>query len=239
MAHVPKKTGRPRSLPHAEGVDPVEEILAAAGRLFLELGLPATTMSRLAAEAGLKQSSLYYYFGSKDEVVAAVVARANVIPLDLVARVQREGGAPPVQLYRFVRGDVIALCELPFDINEVHRAAARQPEAFPSYWSERAELERDVAGIVRAGVAGGSLRSVDPSFAAVTIIANDEAVQNWYRLPVVRRDPHSAGTFLADLTVSGLLTGRSQLDSIRRQSDRLDALSGAESGRIDVSMNHR
>ncbi|HKY13403.1 MAG TPA: helix-turn-helix domain-containing protein, partial [Microthrixaceae bacterium] len=61
--------------------DPTDEILATAGRLFAELGVAGTTMSRLASEVGLKQSSLYYYFRNRDEVVAALVSRANVVPL--------------------------------------------------------------------------------------------------------------------------------------------------------------
>ena len=48
-------------------------------------------MSRIAAEVGPQQSSLYYYFRSKDEVVAALVARANVVPLELVDRIARRG----------------------------------------------------------------------------------------------------------------------------------------------------
>ncbi len=59
---------------------------------------------------------------------AALVARANVVPLDADRR-----RSPPTaarrrsQLYRFVRGDVEALCALPFDINEIHRIASRDP----------------------------------------------------------------------------------------------------------------
>ena len=40
------------------------------------------------------------------------------------------------KLYRFVRGDVEALCALPFDINEIHRIAARERDRFAVYWRE-------------------------------------------------------------------------------------------------------
>ncbi len=161
-------------------------------------------MSRLAADVGLGQSSLYYYFRSRDEVVAALVSRANVTSLDLVIRVAAEPGSAAERLGRFVRGDVEALCALPFDINEVHRIAARDRTRFAAYWRERADLERRLAGIVRAGVAAGELRSVDPRLTALTIMANDEGVQNWYRLGT-RRSAADAGRALAELTVRGLL----------------------------------
>jgi AcrR family transcriptional regulator len=219
----PRRTGRPRvtAAPSA-GTDPVEDILRAAGRLFGEQGVDRTTMTKLAAAVGLRQSSLYYYFSSKEEVVAALVRRANVVPLELVARIEVEGGPPPVRLYRFVRADVIALCELPFDINEIHRIAARDPEGFADYWQERRTLERRLGRLVRAGVADGSFRNVDARLTALTVLSNDEGTQNWFRLGT-RRSPAAVGAALADLVVAGLLADPAALDGVRAAADRLDA----------------
>ena len=101
--------------------DPTDEILAAASRLIGELGVGGTPISRIASEVGLKQSSLYYYFRRKEEILAALVARANVVPLELVRTVAADGGSAGAQLHRFVQADVAALCSLPFDINDIHR----------------------------------------------------------------------------------------------------------------------
>jgi TetR/AcrR family transcriptional regulator len=195
--------------------DPTDEILAVAGHLFGELGVASTSMSRLAAEVGLKQSSLYYYFSRKEEVVAALVARANVIPLVLLRRVAAAGGPPAVQLYRFVVGDVQALCALPFDINEVHRIAARDPEEFAGYWRERASLERQLAHIVKQGSADGTLRTVDPRLTALTLMANDEGVQNWFRV-ASHYAPSAIGTALADVCIGGLLVRSGGIERTRR-----------------------
>jgi TetR/AcrR family transcriptional regulator len=200
------RAGRPRRTGRAVVGDPSDEILRAAAALFGELGVAATTMSRLAAEVGLGQSSLYYYFRNRDEVVAALVARANVVSLDLVTRIAAEPGSAGEKLARFVQGDVEALCALPFDINEVHRIAARDRSRFADYWRERARLERRLASIVRAGVVAGELRPVEARLTALTIMANDEGVQNWYRLDS-RRSPAEIGLALAELTVGGLVAG--------------------------------
>ncbi|HEU4839939.1 MAG TPA: helix-turn-helix domain-containing protein, partial [Ilumatobacteraceae bacterium] len=103
------RIGRPRLQPRSPGGDPSDEILAAASRLFGARGVTGTTMSQIAAAAGLQQSSLYYYFRSKEEILATLVAKANVVPLQLVRSVRGEPVAPAVRLYRFVRGDVVAL----------------------------------------------------------------------------------------------------------------------------------
>lgn len=223
---APRTIGRPRLQPRLADGDPTDEILAVAVRLFGELGIGDTSMARIAGDAGLRQSSLYYYFHSKEEILAALVARANVVPLELIDKVETAGGAPPVRLYRFIRGDVIALCRLPFDINEVHRYAAREPARFGDYWTERRTLQRRIAQIVREGMLDGSFRQVDASLTALTVMSNDEAVQNWYRVePGRQRTPAAAGRFVADLGVGGLLTSSRRIEAVRRQAEGLDAKS--------------
>lgn len=177
-------------------------------------------MSRLANEVGLGQSSLYYYFRSREEVVAALVARANVVPLELADRIAADPGSPAAKLWRFVRGDVEALCALPFDINEIHRIAARERERFDTYWRERAQLERRIGALVRAGMAAGDFRDVDARLVTRTILASDEGTQNWFRLDG-RRRPRAAATALADLTIAGLLSPGRDLADVHDEVARL------------------
>ncbi|QXC62858.1 TetR/AcrR family transcriptional regulator [Aquihabitans sp. G128] len=218
----PRRAGRPRADARSVSGDPTDEILAAASRLIGELGVGGTPMSRIAQEVGLKQSSLYYYFRRKEEILAALVARANVVPLELLAAISADGDAPAVQLYRFVRADAVALCALPFDINDIHRIAMRDPVEFASYWKERASLERQLATIVRRGTAEGSLRKVDARLTALTLLANDEGAQNWFRLGS-KWSTAAIGGHLAELAVAGLLVDPADLATTRRRADELDA----------------
>lgn len=52
-----------------------DAVLEASLRLFAERGLRATTMRDIAAAVGLIEGSLYHYFGSKAEIVDAIVER--------------------------------------------------------------------------------------------------------------------------------------------------------------------
>jgi TetR/AcrR family transcriptional regulator len=218
---VPKRAGRPRRHGGPVTGDPTDEILHRAAALFDGQGVAATTMSQLAAEVGLGQSSLYYYFRSRDEVVAALVQRANVVPLDLVDAVSDASGSAGAKLLRFVRGDIEALCALPFDINEIHRIAARDRERFAEYWRERARLERRLSMLVRTGVDAGQLRPVDAPLVALTIMSNDEGVQNWFRLQTRRRAPAVARA-VAELTVAGLLADSSLLTAVVQEAESLE-----------------
>jgi AcrR family transcriptional regulator len=49
------------------------EIIAAAIRVLSRDGLAETTTRKIAAEAGLNQATLRYYFGSKDDLLFAVL----------------------------------------------------------------------------------------------------------------------------------------------------------------------
>ena len=223
---APRRTGRPRTgaRPSA-GADPVNEILAAASQLFEELGVGGTTMSRIAAAVGLRQSSLYYYFRRKEDLVAALVAQANIGSLALAKDIVAAGGSAPSQVYRFVRDDVIALCALPFDINEIHRMAARDPEGFHAYWEERADIARQVAKMLRRGVKDGSLRTINVRRTALTVMANDEGTQNWYRTGPQGSAgalPAEVATELADLVVAGLLAAGHDLETVRSEVASLD-----------------
>lgn len=50
-----------------------DEIVAAARTLFIDEGYEATSMSRLAAAAGVAPNTIYWYFKDKDEVLVAVL----------------------------------------------------------------------------------------------------------------------------------------------------------------------
>lgn len=177
-------------------------------------------MSRLASEVGLKQSSLYYYFPNRDAVVASLVAQANVVPLELVDSIIADGGSAASSIYRFVRGDVEALCALPFDINEIHHVATRDRERFATYWKERTRLERRLASLISQGIASGEFRKVDPRLTALLIMSNDEGVQNWYRLGTSRR-PRAIGEALAAVVVGGLLSSEGSIEDVIAEVSKL------------------
>ena len=174
-------------------------------------------MARLAAEVGLGQSSLYYYFRSREDVVAALVARANLVPLALVEAIADAEGSAAAKLHRFVCGDVEALCSLPFDINEIHRIAARDRHRFEAYWRERGKLERRLSGLLGEGIASGELRAVDVRLTTLHVLATDEGTQNWFRLQSSARAPKVAASS-ADLLVAGLLAPGRSLEQVRDAS---------------------
>ena len=180
--------------------------MAAAGALFAAHGVEAVTMAQIAERAGLQQSSIYYWFRSKSDILASILERVNRVPLSIVERERTAEGPMPERLHRLVREDVLTLCGFPFDINEIHRLARRSPEDFAAYWDERRRLDDEVEAMIAEGVARGELRPVDPRLAARTLLATDEATQNWAR-PLDRSGftAEQIATHVADAAVRALL----------------------------------
>jgi TetR/AcrR family transcriptional regulator len=199
-----------------------------ASRLFAERGFGSTTMREIAERSGLRQSSIYYYFSSKEEILEEIVGEVNRLSVDRLHRINADGGSAALRLFRTLRFDAAMLCRLPYDVNEILRLAALQEERFAAYWKERQLLNDEVEAIIAEGTEAGELRPMDARLAALTVLSNDEAVQNWYRPLGEHRlradyDPAVIGDFLAGFALDALLVQRRRLPGIRRDADRLDA----------------
>jgi AcrR family transcriptional regulator len=223
------RTGRPRADSRPIEHEPRQEIVAVASRLFAERGVAATTMSEIARRSGLRQSSVYYYFRDKEQILEEILASVNRVILDELARINADGGPPSLRLYRLIRIDVRQICAFPYDINEVSRLSALQEERFQRFWAERRELNLSVEALLREGIAAGEIVGVDPRLAALTLLANDEATQNWHRpvgaLGQIEDDGYEAtdiADFVADHAVGGLLADRAALAGLRDEARRRD-----------------
>jgi AcrR family transcriptional regulator len=67
------------------------EIVAAARQLFIDIGYDATSMSRLAQEAGVAPNTIYWYFRDKDDVLIAVL---NAVVADAWSQYQGVASEP-------------------------------------------------------------------------------------------------------------------------------------------------
>jgi TetR/AcrR family transcriptional regulator len=76
MKQLRRKTGRSRRPPSAPGGGTEQQILDAAHTVFVRRGTSGARMQDIAAEAGVNQALLHYYFRSKERLSEAVFRRA-------------------------------------------------------------------------------------------------------------------------------------------------------------------
>jgi TetR/AcrR family transcriptional regulator len=228
-APAKRRVGRPRKLPEATSeVAPRAQILTAAAELFAARGIAEVSMLEIARKSGLGQSSLYYWYRRKEQIVAELLQQVNRLPLAFARQLESEGDGADVQLFRLVQFDVRTVCGFPLEITEVHRFSRRDKPAFETYWRERRELTAAIEALVARGIESGCFRQVDARLCALTIIAQDESVQNWYlREPRPRREvgapsyrAEQVAEFVATQTLGGLLASPARLSQLQRRAAR-------------------
>ncbi|SFK76713.1 transcriptional regulator, TetR family [Geodermatophilus ruber] len=174
--------GRPRRTGVTPTGNPRQEILDAAARLFADQGYVATTMSEIAKTVGLGQSSVYYWFRSKEDLLLAL-AGANRESLEVARRLAARSTPPPEHLYAVLYADVLQMCRGALDFYDLERAAHAQPEFFAEILADYGRLRAELEAIVDAGMRSGDFAAGDARTATAACLAQTEGMQHRFRTP--------------------------------------------------------
>jgi len=81
-----------------------ERILAAGADLFSEKGYVGAGIDLLAARSGIAKTAIYYHFGNKEGLVAAVLERAATTWIETVRAASQQAGTPMERLDQALAG---------------------------------------------------------------------------------------------------------------------------------------
>jgi AcrR family transcriptional regulator len=200
-------------------------IVNAATKLFSEKGYAKTTMSDIARAAGLQQSSLYYWFRNKDQLLGETLL-VNRAPLKFSAEVGAGSGSPAVKLYRLLRFDTMQLALSPIDFNEIQRIAHDQRTEFHQFWTDYQRLKDWVADLIGAAINEGRFIDCDKQETAGLLLNFDEGAQKQTRLHTDQGDRVGeairVGEQVATISVRGLLKRPTQIHRISAQAAQFD-----------------
>jgi TetR/AcrR family transcriptional regulator, cholesterol catabolism regulator len=172
-------------------------ILTAAADLFRERGYRAATLDEIAKRVGVSKPTLYGYFRSKEELLAAIFHRTmSLFERDLDAiRASRE--APVAQLRRVIRFHVGAvIAERSFLAVFFGEEANLPPRLSRAIRRRKARYDRKVRAIVETGLRRGALRAANPRLLVFALLGMANWVYQWY-------DP--AGEWDADTIAGGFI----------------------------------
>lgn len=203
-----KKRGRPRK-DGTKSANQREEIAAAAIDLFSRQGYAQTTLSGIARAAGLDQSSVYYWFSGKDDILRHLV-EMNRSSLRIAEGIGAFPGQKAAQLYTVLYEDALMLCNLPFDFYILEEAARTQPDHFQDLFSDYHALVGKVRDIISDGVADGSFVACKAADEAVFALAVNEGAQHrfhWQGIANLSEElaPSQVARAAAEATLSRLL----------------------------------
>lgn len=110
------------------------DLIEAAYQTFLEHGFNGMTMARIGERAGMSHGIVNYYFKSKDELVSAVVRKANFLIMQDTARLLRRATSPRDRVSAVIAGN--------FPANLFTRDIARAWVSYYAALGQHRELDR-------------------------------------------------------------------------------------------------
>lgn len=119
-----------------------ERILEAATELFAARGYAGAGVDRLAERSGIAKTAIYYHFGNKEGLLAAVLERASTEWIEAIQRAARQAGDPLGRLERALAGMREMLEERPWILKLFQILTLEVAE-------EKPEIRATLQGIVR------------------------------------------------------------------------------------------
>lgn len=156
----------PATRPHVDRDVKLTEILDAAETRLLRDGYETTTMAGIAADAGVANNAVYWYFPGKDELLAAVLARRQERALAKLSELA------PSTVERRVRFLLAELDEVATLTAAVHERANHSLAVAEMHESFHAAVEQ----YLRAGFRDAGLSARDARRAAVVVMAMVEGI---------------------------------------------------------------
>ncbi|HWO90134.1 MAG TPA: TetR/AcrR family transcriptional regulator [Gemmatimonadales bacterium] len=178
-------------------------ILRAAAGVFRDRGFADTGMRDIAEAADISTANLYYYFGSKADILYFCQQHSLDRMLEQAAALERARLGPAERLRRMIAAHL--LCTL----DELDGAAAHtEVDALPPALRRRIVSRRDrYERALRRMVAAGMRRRVfvrgDPALLTRAILGAVNWTARWYR-PGGRMAPQQVAQAYADYLVRGL-----------------------------------
>src|SRR5689334_12199035 len=132
MTRLTKKPKRTRARPRQRDGTTEARILDAAHAVFLRRGTAGARMQEIAAEAGVNQALLHYYFRSKDHLAKATFARAASQLLPVVIQILAGDEELEAKVARIIQVELDHLSRAPYlpgyILSEINHHPDRVPE---------------------------------------------------------------------------------------------------------------
>ncbi len=211
-----RAVGRPRAEPAPASVDPKADIITAAAKLFRARGIAGASVREIAAEAGLKKASLYYYFPSKDEIVYAMIEGVLGPALATQARLGTADLSEAARLFLYLRRDIELLCAAPYDCTWLLNHGNLDDTRMKAYGRQRGKLVDWLVTRLKAGVAKGEFASCDAAVVAQALLAATEYSVTW-------AERHDRGRIaataeeVATLLTRGVLAGGRSVEAVKAE----------------------
>jgi AcrR family transcriptional regulator len=163
-----------------------QEIVTMAAKVFRDKGFEATTLNDIAEQLGTDRASLYYYVGSKEELLHEIVRQVLDENVAAAERVLAQDGTPVEKIEALIEHMILS-----FDRNYPHmfvyvedlaRIARQESDWARDVIGKTRRFESIVVQILEDGRADGSFRSDLPNHtSALALFGMINWMHRWYK----------------------------------------------------------
>ncbi|GAA4527276.1 MULTISPECIES: TetR/AcrR family transcriptional regulator [Nonomuraea] len=187
-----------------------KEVLEGAGRVFEQLGYAQATLENVAAEVGINRATLYYYVGTKEELLVALLHQPIEQMRAELERIVAEEATAPEKLVSGLRAYVLAMSRRPElfifmreNLDQVvNGGEATDIKENADRWG------RLLAQVITEGAKAGEFRDdIDPTVAVMGIVGMFNWTYRWYD-PQGPRSLVDIGEDFIEMSLSALSPGR-------------------------------
>ncbi|MFF3567560.1 TetR/AcrR family transcriptional regulator [Nocardia jiangxiensis] len=174
----------PRPPGHGPGYEVKrQEIIDTAAALFAKKGYAATGIVELGDTVGLAKGALYYYIGSKENLLVEIQERVLDPLLVAAARIQESEAAPLVKL-RLLSGELLQMIFTRLDHIWVYEHDYRQltGKNRTRMLQRRQEFEGVVRSLLTAAMDEGAIGETDPTLATLQFLNMHNHTYQWVKL---------------------------------------------------------
>ncbi len=202
MTEVPSKRDQQRE-------ERRRQILDAALTVFGQRGYHATNVSDVAAQAGVSQGTIYWYFDSKEELfTAALLAVFADFGMDALAEIEAyETATEKLHALAQSMQDLAETAESLFTLFLGYWSSSPSPEKTAQVWVDLLTEFRDaLADIIEGGVRNGEFKPTDAEALAWALLASFDGLAAYLMLMPDLDLQRVIGVFV-DTMLAGLRSG--------------------------------
>jgi TetR/AcrR family transcriptional regulator len=162
----------PAGQAHPRRPGTVQRILRAAEEHFAQRGLAGARIGAIARAARVNKALLYYYFASKEELHRFTLSALFRQLREQTSAALDRPGAPRQQLLRYINSYFDFMVAHPNYPRLFERELmSEEPRLVGLVQEHLRPLYRRLTAVIRAGIAGGEFRRVDPQHTLFSLVA--------------------------------------------------------------------
>jgi AcrR family transcriptional regulator len=156
------------------------QILEAALRVFIRQGIHQTRMDDIVEETGLSKGALYWYFSSKDEIIAAIVNSVFESELSGLVALKSAPGTVTQRLLAYTERAAHELetqTHLRPVLYEFYALSTRNEAVRSAMQAQFGEYIKALSPLIEEGIQQGEFRTLNAADVAIAAAAIFEGVQ--------------------------------------------------------------